>query len=240
VEPPALYLIPVPLGDTARFPAVSGQTPEGSVLLTLRHFIVENTRSARRFLKRVYPDIVIDALTFFELDKHAPKGQVSPAFLQPLADGYSIGLLSEAGCPAVADPGADIVAEAHRRGFTVIPLIGPSSILLALMASGFNGQSFAFNGYLPVERHERLRAIRRVENDAITRRQTQIFIETPYRNDALAADILRFCRPDILLCLATSLTCPDESIRTRTIAQWRQLGLPTLASRPTIFLLSSP
>lgn len=234
---PALYLIPVPLGDSPHRQALPDYNLD--VVLTLRHFIVENVRSARRFLKKAHPPIVIDELTFCELNEHTPREQVA-RMLQPLAEGHSVGLLSEAGCPAVADPGAEAVAEAHRRGFTVVPLVGPSSILLALMASGFNGQSFAFNGYLPIERQERLHAIRRIENEAYALRRTQIFIETPYRNEALADALLRTCRPDTLLCLATSLTCPDASILTRPIALWRRQGVPPLASRPTIFLLSPP
>ncbi|MDR3127257.1 MAG: SAM-dependent methyltransferase [Tannerellaceae bacterium] len=229
-----LYLIPVTLGDTPHRQVLPGHNLD--IILSIHHFIVENTRSARRFLKKAHPPLVIDTLTFYELNKHTPPESIA-VFLAPLEQGISVGLLSEAGCPAIADPGAGVVAEAQHRGYPVIPLVGPSSILLALIASGLNGQSFAFNGYLPVERQARIHSLRHLENLVSSLRQTQIFIETPYRNDALAADILRTCRPDTLLCIATSLTCPNESVRTLPIVEWRRVGLPPLDHLPTIFLL---
>jgi 16S rRNA (cytidine1402-2'-O)-methyltransferase len=229
-----LYLIPVTLGDTPHRQVFPDHNRD--IILSIHHFMVENVRSARRFLKQVYPLFVIDTLTFYELNKHTPPENIG-AFLAPLAHGLSVGLLSEAGCPAIADPGAEVISEAQRRGYRVVPLVGPSSILLALIASGLNGQSFAFNGYLPVDRQARIRSLRHLENIASTAHQTQLFIETPYRNDALATDIIRTCRPNTLLCIATSLTCANESVRTLPIGEWRRIGLPELAHLPTVFLL---
>ena len=229
-----LYLIPVPLGeDTAHslvFPAYNRE-----VILSLKHFIVENVRTARRFLKKTDPSIVIDALHFSVLDGHTPPEAIAE-MLAPLAAGSSVGLMSEAGCPAVADPGAEVVAIAQRKGYRVAPLVGPSSILLALMASGFNGQHFAFHGYLPVESSDRTGRIKALEARIYAENETQIFIETPYRNNKLLADLLRICKPTTNLCVASNLTCHDELIRTRSIKAWTK-NIPDLNKRPTIFLL---
>ncbi|MDL2244433.1 SAM-dependent methyltransferase [Parabacteroides sp. OttesenSCG-928-J18] len=230
---PALYLIPVTLGETSHEQVLPAYNRE--VILTLRHFIVENIRTARRFLKKTDPAIVIDDLTFYELNKHTTPEEVT-GYLAPLAKGESVGVISEAGCPAIADPGADVVAMAQRQGYRVVPLVGPSSILMALMASGFNGQSFAFHGYLPIDGNERTQMIKKLEGRVYGENQTQLFIETPYRNNKLAEELLRTCRPGSRLCIASNITCEDESIRTRTIKEW-QGKLPEMNKKPTIFLL---
>lgn len=230
---PKLYLIPVPLSDVPHERCL----PEYNcrIIASLKHFIVENVRTARRFLRVACPDLVIDTLTFYELNKHTEPEALS-SYLDPLTQGESVGLLSEAGCPAIADPGSDVVAMAHRRGFAVDPLIGPSSILLSLMASGLNGQRFAFLGYLPIDDSDRTRAIRDAEHRALSLGETQIFIETPYRNERLVSELIRHCRPSTRLCIASRLTDPDAMIVTRTLAQWRGHE-PQLHKQPTIFLL---
>ena len=229
----SLFLIPCTLGDTAHsrvFPAYNRE-----VILSIRHFIVENVRTARRFLKKEEPSIVIDDLTFYELNKHTSPDEVA-GYLAPLAKGESVGVISEAGCPAVADPGADVVAIAQRKGYSVIPLVGPSSILLSIMGSGFNGQSFAFHGYLPIDATARPAMIKKLEGRIYTENQTQLFIETPYRNNKLAEELIRTCRPTTKLCIASNLTCDDELIRTRPVKEWAG-KLPDLSKRPTIFLI---
>lgn len=215
---PALYLIPVPLGDTPIEAVLPPYNRE--VIMRLRHFIVEDVRSARRFLKKTEPTIDIDALTFYELNRHTDPREAA-TYIEPLAAGEAMGVISEAGCPAVADPGADIVAQAQRRGLKVVPLVGPSSILMSVMAAGFNGQSFAFNGYLPIDDDRRAEAIRRLEQRAYTEDQTQLCIETPYRNARLMQELLRTLRPQTRLCLASNITCADERIVTRTVGEWR-------------------
>lgn len=205
------------------------------VIAELRHFIVENAKSARAFLKSVnYPHALQD-IVFLTLDEHTPESEL-PRLLAPLENGSPCGLLSEAGCPGVADPGAALVRRAHAKGIRVIPLVGPSSILLALMASGLNGQRFCFHGYLPVESAQRCRRI--AELEAASRRDdaAQIFIETPYRNQSLLQAIFDTCRPDTLLCVAADITLPRETIGTRTIVAWKK-NPPQLQRRPTVFLL---
>ncbi|MDL2221444.1 SAM-dependent methyltransferase [Parabacteroides sp. OttesenSCG-928-N08] len=230
---PSLFLIPVTLGETEHRRVLPEYNRE--VIGMIRHFIVENVRTARRFLKKTDPAIVIDELRFYELNKHTSPDEIA-GYLAPLAKGESVGVISEAGCPAIADPGADIVAMAQRKGYTVVPLVGPSSILLSLMASGFNGQSFAFHGYLPIDQNERTQAIKKLEGRIYTEHQTQLFIETPYRNDKLAEELLRSCRPGTRLCIAANISCEEEYIRTRSIAEWKG-KLPNLHKKPTIFLL---
>jgi 16S rRNA (cytidine1402-2'-O)-methyltransferase len=229
--PPSLFLIPVTLGDTPGARSLPPYNKE--IILSLRHFIVENVRSARRFLKQTDPAIDIDALTFYTLDQHTSREEL-PGFLDPLQQGHSMGLLSEAGCPAVADPGADIVALAQQKGISVKPLVGPSSILLALMASGLNGQNFAFLGYLPIDGNQRVKTLKQMEQRIYAHRQTQLFIETPYRNQKMLQDILNTCRADTLLCIATDITLPTEDIRTRRIADWRG-NVPDLSKRLCVF-----
>ena len=229
----ALYLIPVTLGDTPIDRVLPNHNRE--VITGISHFVVENIRSARRFLRRSNPDIVIDDLTFYTLDEHTRIEEIS-AFLAPLRQGLPVGVISEAGCPAIADPGADLVAIAQREGLPVVPLVGPSSILMSLMASGFNGQSFAFNGYLPVEPNERTRRIKQLEQRAYSEDQTQIFIETPYRNHKLIEELVRTCRPTTRLCVACDISCEGEEIHTRTMAQWKKAQYD-IQKRPAIFLI---
>lgn len=229
----ALYLIPVTLGDTSIDRVLPAYNRE--VIASISHFVVENIRSARRFLRRSNPDIVIDDLTFYTLDEHTRIEEVS-SFLAPLRQGLPVGVISEAGCPAIADPGADLVAIAQREGLPVVPLVGPSSILMSLMASGFNGQSFAFNGYLPVEPTERTRRIKQLEQRAYSEDQTQIFIETPYRNHKMIEELVRTCRPNTRLCVACDISCENEEIHTRTMAQWKKAKYD-LQKRPAIFLI---
>lgn len=203
----------------------------------IKHFIVENVRTARRFLKAVDPGIDIDSITFTELSEHTPESEV-PAMLAPIEAGEAVGVMSEAGCPAVADPGALAVAEAQRRGMRVVPLVGPSSLLLALMGSGFNGQSFAFLGYLPFESSKRSRAFSDMQRDIAHRRQTQIFIETPYRNNKLIAELCRRMPAEMLLCVASDLTGPEEKIITMPLRRWATARYD-YDRRPTVFLLFS-
>lgn len=229
----SLYLIPVTLGDTE----LRRVLPEYNrdKILGIRHFIVENVRTARRFLKKVDPSIVIDELTFYELNKHTSPEQVA-GYLQPLGKGEDMGVISEAGCPAVADPGADVVAIAQRKNYPVVPLVGPSSIILSVMASGFNGQSFAFHGYLPIDTAERMAAIKKLEGRIYSENQTQLFIETPYRNHKLVDELIRTCRPSTRLCIASNITCEDEYIHTRPVKEWAG-KVPDLSKKPTIFLI---
>jgi len=207
------------------------------VVTQTRYFIVENIRTARRFLKQLNQEINIDRLTFFELNKHTQPEEL-PGFLQPLEDGADVAVISEAGCPGVADPGAEVVKLAHEKGFKVVPLVGPSSIVLALMASGLNGQNFAFNGYLPVRANERIRAISQLEKKIKSNGQTQIFIETPYRNNQLINDLLKTCSPSTLLCIAANLTGENEFVVTKTIGQWKGI-VPDLHKQPAIFLIGN-
>ncbi len=228
-----LFLIPVTLGETELDRVLPNYNLK--VIPDIRYFIVENIRSARRFLKKVDRSINIDQLSFVELNKHTSPAEIS-SFLEPLAQGENVGILSEAGCPAIADPGADVVAIAQKRGFRVVPLVGPSSILLALMASGFNGQNFAFHGYLPIESTERINAIKRLESRIYAENQTQLFIETPYRNHKLIEELIKTCRPSTKLCIAANVTCEDEFIRVRPVKEWTN-QIPDLSKKPTLFLL---
>lgn len=230
----SLYLIPVTLGDTPLQRVLPDYN--NTVVRSLRHFIVEEVRTARRFLKQVDRGIDIDALTFYPMGKHADTAAFS-AYLDPLRRGEDVGVISEAGCPAVADPGADIVAIAQREGLHVVPLVGPSSILLAVMGSGFNGQSFAFHGYLPIDGGARARRLKQLEARAVAEDQTQLFIETPYRNARLFADICAACSPRTRLCVAAGLTTAHEYIRTRRLSEWKKTGLPDLGKVPAIFLI---
>jgi len=229
----SLFLIPITLGDTA----ISRVLPDynKTVILSIKHFIVENIRTARRFLKQTEPSIDIDSLTFFTLNKHTSKESVSE-YLKPIEEGYSVGIISEAGCPAIADPGADIVAIAQRKNIRVIPLVGPSSILLALMASGFNGQCFAFHGYLPIDSEQRIKTLKMLEQRIYSENQTQLFIETPYRNNKLLDDILKTCKPSTKLCIAADITLDSEYIKTLSVNDVKKRK-PDLSKRPCIFAL---
>lgn len=231
----ALYLIPVELGETPVNQVLPAYNHE--VILGIKHFIVEDVRSARRFLKRVDKEINIDELMFYTLNKHTSSKDIA-GYLEPLQKGLSMGVISEAGCPAVADPGADVVAIAQRKKLKVVPLVGPSSIILSVMGSGFNGQSFAFNGYLPIEQGERTKKIKQLETRAYTESQTQLFIETPYRNHKMIDELVRTCRPQTRLCIAAGITCENEYIRTRTIQEWKNAkDIPDLSKTPSIFLI---
>ena len=230
---PALYLIPVTLSDVPLSQVLPAANIE--VVRGISHFIVENVRSARRFLKRCDRDIDIDRLTFYELNRHTNPKDIA-SYLAPLEAGEPMGVISEAGCPAIADPGADVVSIAQRRSLTVVPLVGPSSILMGLMASGFNGQSFAFVGYLPIEASARARRLKELEQRIMRDDQTQIFIETPYRNNTLLADLVKHLPGTLRLCVASDITGEHEHIVTRPISQWAAQK-PDFGKIPTIFLL---
>lgn len=229
----ALYLIPVTLGDTD----YSRVLPEynSEIIRGIRFFIVENIKSARRFLAQVENSHVDDAV-YYELSEHTDVKDIG-AYLDPIAKGESVGVISEAGCPAVADPGADIVAIAQKKNIRIVPLVGPSSMIMAVMASGLSGQSFAFNGYLPVKPAERSSKIRQLEQRALKERQTQLFIETPYRNAQMFDSIVSACRKETKLCVAAGITTDHEYIKTKTCAQWKKCGLPDLKKIPAIFLI---
>ncbi|NCC10619.1 MAG: SAM-dependent methyltransferase [Bacteroidia bacterium] len=229
----ALYLLPVTLGDTPLETVLPLYNSD--IIRRISHFIVEDVRSARRFLKKVDREIDIDKLTFYPLNKHTSPDAIS-GYLTPLIGGESMGVISEAGCPAVADPGADVVAIAQQKKLRVIPLVGPSSIILSVMASGFNGQSFAFHGYLPIEPAERGKRLKQLEQRIYAEDQTQLFIETPYRNHKMIEDILQTCKPQTKLCIAANITCEGEFIQTRSVKEWRG-HLPDLSKIPCIFLL---
>ena len=231
---PILYLIPTPLGA----PDTPCLLPHEQTQITgLTDFVVEAEKTARAHLKHLGITTPIRELNLQTLNEHTDL-KTLPELLKPLQEGRSMGILSEAGCPAVADPGANLVALAHRQGYEVRPLVGPSSLLLALMASGANGQNFAFKGYLPSEKSERIAALKSLEQRSRQQNETQLFIETPYRNDALLADALETLQPETRLCTATDLTLPTQEIISQTVAAWRKSKtLPNLKKRPTIFVL---
>jgi len=231
--PGTLFLIPVDLGEQNNallFPAFNLE-----LLEEIKHLVVENEKTARRFIRGVGSKRDFLQLNLILLDKHTKRDELSEA-VQLLLAGEDVGLMSEAGCPGVADPGQILVAEAHRYNIPVKPLIGPSSILLAMMASGLNGQHFTFNGYLPIDKKDRVRALRDLDTSVQKTRQTHLFIETPYRNQALMEDILRTCSPSTLLCVAVDVTLQTESIRTLRVDEWKTVKID-LHKRPCIFLL---
>lgn len=232
--PGTLYLIPVPLGPTA--PAESLPANVLATIKPLTHFIVEQAKTARAFLKAAGTDTPLQELTLVELNEHTKTNELD-LLLAPLRAGHDVGLLSEAGCPAVADPGANLVGLAQKENIRVVPLIGPSSLLLALMASGLNGQRFAFQGYLPAKEADRSKALKELESESRKRQQTQIFIETPYRNRQMFDSILQACQPGTRLAVATDLTLAGESVLTRTIQQWKKQTPPEIERRPSVFLL---
>lgn len=204
------------------------------IVQTLNFFVVENVRTARRFIKKVCPNKIIDDCRFFEINKHAPADSVQE-MLQPVLNGSNLGIMSEAGMPCIADPGNLVVAEAHKKNIQIVPLVGPNSILMALIASGFNGQNFSFHGYVPIK-DERKRSILSWESIAQRTGQTQIFMETPYRNQQLFQELTTILRPTTRLCIATDITLENEFIKTMTIAEWKK-NVPDLQKRPTIFLI---
>lgn len=228
-----LYLIPNLLGESTPervLPAFNTK-----IINNIRYYIVENIRTTRRFLKKVDKNIDIDRLTFFELNQHTDP-QIIGSYIEPLLHGEDMGIVSEAGCPAVADPGALVVELAQQKNIQVVPLVGPSSILLALMASGFNGQSFSFEGYLPIDNDKRIKRLKVLENRIYTENQTQIFIETPYRNNKIVQDFIAHCRPSTKLCIASEITTDNEFIKTKPLGRWKN-SCPDLSKKPTIFLL---
>jgi len=228
-----LYLIPTTLGE---------MNPEDVLPQTIKrsidfidHYIVENEKTARRFIKSVYPEKKQPELKISVLNKHTETSE-HHAFIQPLLEGQHIGLMSEAGCPGVADPGAAIVKLAHEKGIQVVPLVGPSSILLAIMASGMNGQSFAFNGYLPIDKSDKKQALKNFEKLSSDKNQSQLFIETPYRNNKLFEDLMQTLQPGTHLCIACDITLPTEFIKTRTVNEWKK-NKADLHNRPCIFII---
>ncbi len=231
-----LFLLSADLGNSE----IKNIIPLGvsDKILSIKYFIVENIRTARRFLKRLHKDINIDELHFFVLNKRSLPEEVG-AFLQPALKGYDIGLLSEAGNPCIADPGQMAVRAAYERDIRVIPTVGPSSILLALIASGLNGQNFAFNGYLPIDKKARDNKIKKLELRSDKENQSQIFMETPFRNMAILESVFRVCSQKTKLCIAADITTENEFILTRSIESWKKNGVPDLNKRPAIFILQA-
>ena len=231
-----IYMIPCPISDER---GVWDVLPHSNldIMNSLDYFIVENVRSARRFLSKASIERKIDKLEFVELNEHTTSSADVERMLKPVLEGRSAGVISEAGVPGVADPGADIVALAHRHDVRVVPLVGPSSILMSVMASGLNGQSFAFVGYLPIKDAERQRRLKDLEHRARTEHQAQLFIEAPYRNVKLFDTLIKTLSPQLRLTVAADITSPEELIKTRTVAEWRKCGVPDIAKRPTIFIL---
>jgi 16S rRNA (cytidine1402-2'-O)-methyltransferase len=229
-----LYLIPSPLGGASE---INAALPMDVQRITggLKIFIVEELRTARRFLKRTDNAIIIDSLTFLEYNEHSVKSDVSQ-FITPLLQGNDVGLLSEAGLPCIADPGQEIVREAHVNSIQVVPLTGPSSIMLALIASGGNGQNFAFNGYLPVDKNARSHKIRQLESVARQYEQTQLFIETPYRNNQLLEALIENCHAETMLCVAVDITLPTQQILCKPIKLWKKKKFD-INKRPAVFVL---
>lgn len=229
----SLYLIPTTLGEQNPLQVLPEHTIR--IIEQTQYFIVENEKNARRFIKKVCPEKVQADLKIVTLNKRTnPTDYLS--FLAPIQDGHSIGIITDAGAPGIADPGAEIVALAHQKNITVHPLVGPSSILLAVMASGMNGQSFAFNGYLPIDKNERKKAIKELENRAKHLNQTQVFMETPYRNDALMENLMQYGNDTTLLTIACDITLESEFIKTQSIADWKKQKIK-LHKRPCIFCL---
>lgn len=231
-----LYLIPCPISDDT---AVADVTPASNqaIINSLDYFIVENTRSARRFLSKSGYARAIDDATFVELNEHTTSPTEIAKMIEPLKAGRSAGVISEAGVPAVADPGQAVVELCHKHNIRVVPLVGPSSILMAVMAAGLSGQSFAFNGYLPIKEPERSKTIKRLESRARAEHQSQLFIEAPYRNVKLLEQMLKTLNPETRLCIACDITSQSEYIRTQSVAQWQKSSLPDIQKRPAIFII---
>lgn len=228
-----LYLIPTPIGESALH-AIPAYVIEH--LHQMNYIIAERGKTVRAFMKATKPVKPFSEITFFELNKFTDKKDL-PSFVKPLEEGHDVGLLSEAGCPGVADPGAVIVEMAHQKGIEVVPLVGPSSILLALMASGMNGQSFCFHGYIPQKKPGLNKSLSKLEQMAIRHKQTQIFIETPYRNNPLVEEALRTLAPTTKLCVATDLTLATQSVVTKTMENWKKSGFPDIHKKPSVFLI---
>ena len=228
-----LYLIPVTMGDCEPMDVLAQTVPRAVTLIN--HYIVENEKTARKFIKSILPTKNQSDLILLTLNKHTEISEHN-AMIQPCLQGINVGLMSEAGCPGVADPGAVIVKLAHEKGIQVVPLVGPSSILMAMMASGLNGQSFAFNGYLPIDKQDKKQALKTFEKLSFDKNQSQLFIETPYRNNKLLEDILQTLQPNTHLCIATDISLPTEYIKTMRVAEWKK-NTVDLHNRPTLFIL---
>lgn len=228
-----LFLIPVTLGDISPLEVLPLSVKK--VVGMVDHYIVENEKTARRFIKSIYPTKSQPTLHFSEINKFTQPSEL-PAFLQPCLEGKNMGLMSEAGVPGIADPGADIVAIAHEKGIRVQPLVGPSSILMAMMSSGLNGQNFAFNGYLPIDKHERRKKIKELELISMKQNQSQSFIETPYRNDKMLEELLLSLSGNTKLCVACDISLPTEFIKTLSVDFWKK-QIPNLHKRPAIFII---
>jgi len=234
---PKLYLLPTPLSEDAVFESIPSYNKE--IIEPLRYFVVEEIRTARRFLRKLCPDFPIDDCTFFIFNEHTCKSANYEEILQPLLNGNDMGLLSEAGLPCIADPGSDLVRAAQQKNIQVVPLVGPSSIFMALMASGLNGQSFAFHGYLPTDKVKLSDKIHKIEQISSLQQQTQLFIEAPYRNNQLFETLLKECNSNTYLCIACNISQKDEYIKTKSIAQWRKNSPPSLHKKPCVFAILS-
>lgn len=230
-----ILLIPTTLGNSTPNTIVPAEVQ--FITRNLKHYIVENERSARRYLKMVDKSVIIEEITFYLMDKHT-KDDEFIRYFAPIFAGFDVGVMSEAGCPGIADPGAEVVRIAHEKDIQVIPYVGPSSILLSLIASGMNGQNFAFNGYLPISPSERTQAIKNLESRSKRENQTQIFIETPFRNDKFFEELIKTCMPSTRVCVAADITLDSEYIKTKTAAEWRK-KLPQINKRPAIFLIQA-
>ena len=228
-----LYLIPTTLGESETTRVIPSDV--SAIVKHIKYFIVENIRTTRRYLRKLDPQLNIDELQFFELNQHTDS-RVVETYLHPISEGFDVGIISEAGCPGIADPGAEVVRIAHIRHIRVIPLVGPSSILLSLMASGMNGQNFSFIGYIPVKPVERIKAIKEIEKKSAIENQTQIFIEAPYRNNPLINDLISVLNNQTRLCIACDLTLETEYIKSQIISEWKK-EIPDLNKRPAIFLV---
>jgi 16S rRNA (cytidine1402-2'-O)-methyltransferase len=226
------YLIPIPITEGGGLDTLSAQVME--ITEHLSYYFVENARTARRFLRSMHAGLVLEQLQFAEIDKHT--GADIGLLHKWIKEGHDVGIMSEAGCPGIADPGGELVAIAQKAGARVVPLVGPNSLILALMASGLNGQSFCFNGYLPVKDPLRQKRIKELEAISAKESQTQLFIETPYRNDHLLADMLKHCNPKTRICIAKNITSAESFIRTKTVAEWNK-EIPVLGKEPTVFLM---
>jgi 16S rRNA (cytidine1402-2'-O)-methyltransferase len=233
---PILFLIPVPIADTSHDKVLPAEI--NRILKDLKYFVIENPKTAIKFLRRTGLNLDTDKLFFLTLDEHT-RPEEMPGLLSPMHNGNDIGLMSEAGMPALADPGAALVALAQNAGYRVVPLTGPSSIILALIASGLNGQNFAFNGYLPIKKDVRINAIKKLEEKLYREKQTQIFMETPYRNLALLDDLLHCCKPATRLCIAADITGDNEFIVTRSVGAWKK-NIPDIHKRPAVFIIGMP
>jgi len=228
-----LFLIPTPLAADTAQSILSPQIKD--IILNTNYFFVENLRTSRRFISELKLGKKIEELNFYLLDKETPESEIE-IYIRILENGNNVGLMSEAGCPGIADPGSIAIKMAHKKGIKVVPLAGPSSIFMALMASGFNGQSFTFSGYLPIDKIERVKAIKQLEKEASAKNQTQIFMETPFRNNQIMQDLLLNCQGETLISIACDISSPDEFIKTQSVDKWRK-SVPDLHKKPTIFCL---